>query len=129
MITIPVGIGELFDKITILEIKSKMIQNEEKLQNIQKELKLLQDKAKGIKIPYELIIQLKETNLVLWNIEDSIRKKEILQEFDNEFIILARNVYKTNDKRSEIKKRINLFTDSELIEEKSYSDSENFNII
>ena len=56
----------------------------------------------------------------LFPIEDSIRKKETLQKFDREFVILARNVYKTNDKRSDIKKEINLYTKSELIEEKSY---------
>lgn len=120
MITIPVAVGELLDKITILEIKNEMIRDKEKLQNIQKELKLLKEKAKDIEVPEYLIKDLRKVNLILWTVEDSIRKKEMLQEFDKEFIILARNVYKTNDKRSEIKKKINLYTGSELIEEKSY---------
>lgn len=120
MIDIPVSIGELLDKITILEIKNEMIQDQEKLKNIQKELNLLNEKAKGIEVPKDLIYELKQVNRILWTVEDSIRKKEMLQEFDREFIIFARNVYKTNDKRSDIKKRINLFTKSELTEEKSY---------
>jgi len=119
-ITIPVSIGELLDKISILEIKNEMIQDHEKLKNVQKELELLKEKAKDIEVPENLIYELKQTNLVLWKIEDSIRKKETLQKFDREFVILARNVYKTNDKRSDIKKEINLYTKSELIEEKSY---------
>lgn len=119
-ITIPVSIGELLDKISILEIKNEMIQDHEKLKNVQKELELLKEKAKDIEVPENLIYELKQTNLVLWKIEDSIRKKETLQKFDREFVILARKVYKTNDKRSDIKKEINLYTKSELIEEKSY---------
>lgn len=119
-ITIPVSIGELLDKISILEIKNEMIQDHEKLKNVQKELELLKEKAKDIEVPANLIYELKQTNLVLWKIEDSIRKKETLQKFDREFVILARKVYKTNDKRSDIKKEINLYTKSELIEEKSY---------
>lgn len=119
-ITIPVSIGELLDKISILEIKNEMIQDHEKLKNVQKELELLKEKAKDIEVPENLIYELKQTNLVLWKIEDSIRNKETLQKFDREFVILARKVYKTNDKRSDIKKEINLYTKSELIEEKSY---------
>ena len=63
---------------------------------------------------------LKKVNHSLWNIEDNIREKEKFKEFDDEFIELARSVYKTNDKRAEIKKKINLLTKSDIIEEKSY---------
>ena len=106
MIDIPVSVGELIDKITILEIKNEKIRDEEKLINIRKELELLNQKSTNIQVPEHLIQNLKETNHTLWSIEDSIRKKELLQEFDKEFIIMARNVYKTNDKRSDIKKEI-----------------------
>lgn len=122
MINIPISIGELFDRISILKIKLEKIQNKEKLKNIKKELLLLNNLLIDVdvsNIKY-LITQLKETNLILWDTEDKIRIKERNFEFDEEFIQLARNVYITNDKRSEIKRKINLLTNSELIEEKSY---------
>lgn len=122
MINIPISIGELFDRISILEIKLEKIQNKEKLKNIKKELLLLNELSSTIAISriQQLITQLKETNLILWDIEDKIRIKERNFEFDEEFIQLARNVYITNDNRSEIKRKINVITNSELIEEKSY---------
>ena len=75
-----------------------------------------------IEITDNLFTQLKEINLTLWNIEDQIRIKEKNKEFDNIFIELARSVYFTNDKRSEIKKRINRLSNSEITEEKSYAE-------
>lgn len=122
MINIPISIGELFDRISILEIKLEKIHNKEKLKNVKKELLLLNNLSFNIDISniHQLIIELKETNLILWDVEDRIRIKEQNQNFDEEFIQLARNVYITNDKRSEIKRKINLITNSELIEEKSY---------
>ena len=123
IINAPISIGELIDKITILEIKKNKLQNS-KLENVLKELSFLRKlMAKHqIEITDNLFTQLKEINLKLWNIEDQIRIKEKNKEFDNIFIELARSVYFTNDKRSEIKKRINRLSNSEITEEKSYSE-------
>ena len=123
IINAPISIGELVDKITILEIKKNKLQNS-KLENVLKELSFLRKlMAKHqIEITDNLFTQLKEINLKLWNIEDQIRIKEKNKEFDNIFIELARSVYFTNDKRSEIKKRINRLSNSEITEEKSYSE-------
>ena len=123
IINAPISIGELVDKITILEIKKNKLQNS-KLENVLKELSFLRKlMAKNqIEITDNLFTQLKEINLKLWNIEDQIRIKEKNKEFDNIFIELARSVYFTNDKRSEIKKRINRLSNSEITEEKSYAE-------
>ena len=123
IINAPISIGELIDKITILEIKKNKLQNS-KLENVLKELSFLRKlMAKHqIEITDDLFTQLKEINLTLWNIEDQIRIKEKNKEFDNIFIELARSVYFTNDKRSEIKKRINRLSNSEITEEKSYAE-------
>ena len=123
IINAPISIGELVDKITILEIKKNKLQNS-KLENVFKELSFLRKlMAKHqIEITDNLFTQLKEINLKLWNIEDQIRIKEKNKEFDNIFIELARSVYFTNDKRSEIKKRINRLSNSEITEEKSYAE-------
>ena len=122
---IPISIGELIDKITILEIKKENIRESEKLKNINKELeslkKILFDTNLNINI--NLIDKLKRVNCILWKIEDEIRIKENEKEFDNKFINLARSVYKENDKRASIKKEINYKYNSELIEEKYYSNN------
>jgi len=117
----PVSLGELIDKITILEIK-QVFMTGIKLKNVDKELKLLKNliQDKNLEIDIDLINDLKEVNKNLWKIEDKIRIKERNQEFDQDFIELARSVYKENDKRSSIKKEINLQYHSELVEEKSY---------
>tara|TARA_Y100001968_G_scaffold198534_1_gene182120 strand:+ start:228 stop:635 length:408 start_codon:yes stop_codon:yes gene_type:complete len=117
----PVSLGELIDKITILEIK-QIHMTGIKLTNIDKELKLLKYilQNKNLEIDIDLINNLKEVNKNLWEIEDNIRIKERNQEFDKEFIHLARSVYKKNDKRASIKKEINQKYNSELVEEKSY---------
>ena len=117
----PVSLGELIDKITILEIK-QVFMTGTKLKNVDKELKLLKNliQDKNLEIDIDLINNLKEVNKNLWKIEDKIRIKERNQEFDKDFIELARSVYKENDKRSSIKKEINLQYHSELVEEKSY---------
>jgi len=126
---IEVSWGELFDKITILEIKSERIKSAKALSYINKELKLLNkyiENHKLLELTQELIelnLSLKRTNNCLWDIEDSIRKKEKEKKFDKDFISLARSVYIENDKRSQIKRKINLLLKSELMEEKSY---ENF---
>ena len=124
MITIPVSIGELLDKITILEIKLRRIPSEEKRANIGKELNALDAVLAAAELPPldELKGELTAVNERLWDIEDRIRLCEKAGEFGEEFIELARSVYIENDQRSEIKRRINLRTGSDLIEEKSYEE-------
>ena len=123
---IPVSPAELIDKITILEIKRQFIKNSTKLKNVNLEYKLLLDVLiKNVSGSEELDLlrsQLKEVNMKLWDIEDKIRDLEKNKVFDKKFIELARLVYFTNDKRSEIKKDINKLLNSEIVEEKSYSD-------
>ena len=117
----PISIGELIDKITILEIK-QIYMTGIKLKNINKEIKLLKNilQDKNLEINIDLIKNLKKINKTLWEIEDNIRIKESKQEFDEEFIKLARSVYIENDKRASIKKEINQKYNSDLVEEKSY---------
>jgi hypothetical protein len=123
---IPVSWGELFDKITILEIKIENLQEKNALNNVKTE----HDQLNTIynnnflkdEIARVLFNDLKEINHKLWEIEDLIRDKERNKTFDKEFIELARNVYFTNDERSRIKRNINDTFGSEIIEEKSYSD-------
>ena len=117
----PISIGELIDKITILEIK-QLYMTGIKLKNINKEMKLLKNilQDKNLEINIDLIKNLKKINKTLWEIEDNIRIKESKQEFDEEFIKLARSVYIENDKRASIKKEINQKYNSDLVEEKSY---------
>ena len=116
-----VSIGELWDKYTILLIKNEKITDKNKLEFVNNELELLYNNMK--KYDFEknnLFIELKNINNKLWNIEDNIRKKELNNEFDEEFIKLARNVYFTNDKRSDIKREINKLFSSNIYEVKSY---------
>ena len=125
---VEVSDGEILDKLSILEIKLNKIENVQKLANIQKEYNTLKETIgeppwyKHVFRNYGFYWQLKEINETLWEIEDEIRIKEKNQEFDDVFIELARLVYKTNDKRAEIKKEINIHTGSNLLEEKSYED-------
>ena len=125
-IKVPVSPGEVLDKITILEIKSERMEDPEKVANVRVELKLLQDTwAANItddEVIRDLHAQLKEINEALWEIEDDIRDKERVKEFDERFVELARAVYFTNDRRSEVKKKLNLHLGSQIIEEKSYQD-------
>ena len=123
IIETPISVGELVDKITILRIKSREIKNPDKLKNVGAELDKLQhifSALQGMPDILNEFVMLESINKELWDIEDRIRKKEMLEEFDGEFIELARSVYITNDKRSEVKKKINEMTGSELVEEKSY---------
>ena len=125
----PISIGELIDKITILEIK-QIYMTGIKLKNINKEMKLLKNilQDKNLEINIDLIENLKKINKKLWEIEDNIRIKESNQEFDEEFIKLARSVYIENDKRASIKKEINQKYNSDLVEEKSYKNYKNLNL-
>ena len=121
---VPVSVGEVLDKITILQIKLAHISDAAKRANIQNELDALLPLVAGDAFTADqmqgLMAELKSVNEALWDIEDDIREKEAAKSFDAEFIRLARAVYITNDKRAEIKKQINLATGSALIEEKSY---------
>ena len=121
IINVPISIGELIDKVTILEIKKDKLKNL-KLKNILKELSFLRAvlEKNSIFIPDKIFLQLKSINLTLWDIEDKIRIKEKNKEFDSEFIKLARSVYLNNDRRSETKKELNIMFNSEITEEKSY---------
>jgi len=125
-IKIELSVGELLDKISILQIKAERINDSSKLENIKKELSVLLSLWEGSAyVNHDLESEknkLKLVNEELWDIEDKIREKEREQVFDKEFIELARSVYITNDKRADIKKIINSKTGSELVEEKSYSD-------
>tara|TARA_Y100001968_G_scaffold329487_1_gene378928 strand:+ start:5587 stop:5988 length:402 start_codon:yes stop_codon:yes gene_type:complete len=120
-IYVPISIGELADKITILEIK-KEIMTGIQLKNVTKELEILLSiiRENDIEIENNLFTRLKEINSSLWKIEDQIRLKECNNEFDEVFIELARSVYIKNDKRALIKKEINMRYNSDLIEEKYY---------
>ena len=123
-INIPASIGELFDKITILEIKKSKIKDDNKLIFINKELSLLKKVVKSKKINTRslspLIKKLKNVNLKLWNVEDKLRKFEKNKQFKKDFINYARKVYYTNDKRAILKNEINLKTNSIISEVKSY---------
>ena len=121
MLKIPVSIGELADKITILKIKLKFLNGQKKV-NVKKEYDLLNDvlKDSSLIIEDDLISDLQRINQKLWDVEDEIRIKELNNDFKKDFITLARSIYKLNDKRSEIKKKINKKYNSIIFEEKIY---------
>ena len=126
-LTIEISPGELLDKISILELKLLRIKDEEKLRNIQKEFDTLNPQVVELFEKHDSQLQnhyleLANINGQLWDIEDWIRDCEREKRFDEEFIQLARSVYVTNDQRSEVKKLINVMTNSGLVEEKSYKD-------
>ena len=123
-INIPVSVGELIDKLTILELKRQWTNNSERLKHILHEMSELEKLyEQNIEKKDEIIehrANLYEINRYIWMIEDRIRKKENRKEFDDEFIQLARDVYITNDKRFEVKNKINNFLNSEIKEVKTY---------
>lgn len=125
-ILVPVSPGEVLDKITILEIKSERMSDPGKLKNVRRELELL-TRTWSAAISEDAAVrnihnELKSINEVLWEIEDEIRDKERMREFDEEFIKLARSVYVTNDQRAAAKKALNEHLGSDIVEEKSYQD-------
>ncbi len=124
-INTPISIGELIDKITILQIKKLEISDESKLNNINHELNILSlilDKT-GLKSSlYKEINELYSVNYKIWNLEDTIRDCERVGSFEDVFINTARLIYKTNDERSRVKKSINVKFNSDVIEEKSYKE-------
>ena len=121
MFKIPISLGELVDKITILKIKLKILNGHRKV-NVKKEYDLLNDVLKGssLIIDEDLMADLQRINQKLWDVEDEIRIKELNNDFKKDFITLARSIYKLNDKRSEIKKKINIKYNSIIVEEKIY---------
>ena len=125
-IRVPVSVGELIDKITILEIKSERIKDPAKLDNVRRELGLLQATWDESPLSGQDVSQLKaglkQVNETLWEIEDFIRVKEMERAFDEQFIELARSVYINNDRRAALKRQLNEATGSTLVEEKDYPD-------
>tara|TARA_B100000780_G_C21121863_1_gene454498 strand:+ start:1720 stop:2103 length:384 start_codon:yes stop_codon:yes gene_type:complete len=126
MIKIPVSPGELIDKITILKLKKKFIKDQVQLKNVIIELGFLEPLLTKYKLNTlemnSLFEELYKINDNLWKIEDDIREKERETDFGIDFVELARSVYFTNDKRSNIKKKINILSGSKIMEEKSYED-------
>ena len=123
-ILVPVSWGELLDKITILDIKNQRIGDADKLANVRRELEAL-NAAAADHGPFPagagaLIEELKAINEQLWDIEDRLRDCERDKDFGDRFVQLARGVYHSNDRRAELKKRLNALLGSELVEEKSY---------
>lgn len=123
-ITIRVSPGDLLDKFSILEIKRSRIGDEEKLANIEAEIRSLIVTFEGLVCTDERLVDLYQALLTvngsLWDIEDRIRVCEAQADFGPAFVELARSVYVTNDRRAEIKREINMLLDSDLVEEKSY---------
>ncbi len=122
---VEISTGELIDKISILEIKLLNIKDPSKIINVYKELQVLNTHFQELLDEYgskikELYIKISNVNKTLWDIEENIRKKESLKEFNEEFVELARQLYLINDQRTNLKKEINLLTKSEFVEEKSY---------
>lgn len=121
-----ISVGELFDKITILNIKTQKIHDSEKLLNIKKELNLLNHQTSNINVKDQELLnrnieKLQLINEELWDIENYKRECEANKDFGEKFIQLSRDVHFKNDIRAQIKKEINLLTDSTVIEEKEYS--------
>ena len=119
-IEVPISIGELYDKQSILFVKLTNIKDPEKLKNIQKEYDLLTKICEKYPIESHYWFELVNINTHLWAVEDNIRIKESKKEYDDKFIAFAKEVYYTNDKRAEVKREINKQYDSEIIEEKEY---------
>ena len=126
-IQINISVGELIDKITILQIKKEKIKNLEKVKKVSYELELLENSLNSFKTSKteelrDLMKELKRINQKLWVIEDDIRLLEKNKKFEKEFIELARSVYKTNDERFNVKNRINKLFSSNVEEVKSYEE-------
>jgi len=121
---VPISLGELLDKIVILEIKEERIADEAKVANVKNELRMLRELRPPVVCSNPEIAswlqQLREANVDLWELEDRIRDKERAGDFGTEFIEIARQIYRTNDKRAHAKKMINVVCGSTIVEEKSY---------
>lgn len=124
LITIPVSVGELIDKITILELKGQHIRDPKKLGNIRTELdhlRRIRDGLAALDKIVDLETSLFTVNSELWQVEDALRMLETEQDFGDQFVTLARSVYKLNDHRAALKYEINQITGSGIVEEKSYA--------
>lgn len=123
-ILVEISPGELWDKITILRIKAERIVDADKLRNVRHELSALEAAAARASWPTELgdmARRLAEVNVALWDVEDEIRDCERRQDFGARFIELARSVYRLNDERGELKRRVNLLWGASIVEEKQYA--------
>lgn len=120
----PISVGELIDKITILKIKSNLIDDVDKLKNVEKELQALEELKDELNLDLDSVDplqqQLYKVNLELWHIENYKRASEKDQNFGGDFVNAARQVYVKNDLRAKIKKDINILVGSSIVEEKSY---------
>jgi hypothetical protein len=118
--------GEFLDKLTILEIKAERIRDPEKLAHVRRELALLRDTWHASPLAAadvgKRVRELRALNETLWDAEDRLREKEREGIFDEEFVRLARSVYRTNDRRAAVKRELNLALGSDLVEQKSYPD-------
>ena len=121
MTSVRVSIGELLDKYSILLIKKERILDVQKLQHVYNEIDSITDEVSKYQCE-DLFDELKKCNMILWDIEDALRDKERQKEFDEKFIELSRNVYKTNDQRAHIKSKINERFNSTIFEVKSYQE-------
>lgn len=123
LVEIPVSIGELIDKITILEIKLELISDEYKLGMVRNELDLLNERRQDLNLSNDILdleLELRQVNRRLWHIENLKRAHEAAQTFDHNFIRAARDVYIYNDQRAHIKRRINQLTGSLIQEQKQH---------
>jgi len=122
-IRVPVSVGELFDKVTILEIKSQRLDDPDKLRNVRAELDALRAAARLVAASPEIdaiVGELRDVNARLWGTEDELRGCEGRQDFGAEFVALARSVYRDNDRRADLKRRLNDLSRSRVVEEKLY---------
>lgn len=123
--SVPVSWGELIDKVAILEIKERRLRTPEAVANVARELEILRAAVAPAYAAGPRLVRLKdelqEVNETLWDVEDRIRAKEAAKEFDSEFIELARAIYFQNDRRGDLKRRINQLMDSGFVEEKQYT--------
>jgi hypothetical protein len=123
---VPVSVGELFDKISILEIKSERLTDQAKLKNVTTEMRLLREIAAKLDLGdrlalNEILPRLKAVNEQIWDAEDEIRDCERHGVFDDRFLKVARSIYRLNDARAAAKREINVLTSSTVVEEKSYA--------
>ena len=126
MLSVPVSVGELIDKLSILQVKKIKVTNPDKLLFINKEYDLLYEMSSEFlqrKDILQIYDDLINTNLKLWEVEDELRVIESIKNFDDTFTELARSVYYTNDERFRLKDKINSLTNSEIKEQKDYKEN------